>query len=287
MYPRAEGCKIPARGKSRGPRGMYFPMHPDSRQCTSILSALAGKYWFCGVFVIWNLKDIPHCALACTEWALHHPKLLSRKGLTTKLQYKMLHSILWLQCVLNSDFSFLHEFWNQTCEPDSSRHLIHTYLESKIPLKGTNKCPFNPSVFLDNRWRWHQSMFHHILAEIPLFSYCKVFTNKRRLLFSHRSYWGVSICIVLHQNNFYQALFILLRIWANPTAIALTYCLPATYQRWVPLRHCWSIVNECFPHEDVFPILSLGSVRGNIVPRDVFRCTLPRAQGVYRIIWSL
>ena len=41
---RAEGCKIPARGKSRGPRGMYFPMHPDSRQCTSILSALAGKY---------------------------------------------------------------------------------------------------------------------------------------------------------------------------------------------------------------------------------------------------
>ena len=41
---RAEGCKIPARGKSQGPRGMYFPMHPDSRQCTSILSALAGKY---------------------------------------------------------------------------------------------------------------------------------------------------------------------------------------------------------------------------------------------------
>ena len=41
---RAEGCKIHARGKSRGPRGMYFPMHPDSRQCTSILSALAGKY---------------------------------------------------------------------------------------------------------------------------------------------------------------------------------------------------------------------------------------------------
>ena len=32
---------------------VYFPMHPDSRQCTDILSALAlaiaGKYWFCGV----------------------------------------------------------------------------------------------------------------------------------------------------------------------------------------------------------------------------------------------
>ena len=73
---RAEGCKIHARGKSRGPRGMYFPMHPDSRQCTSILSALAGKYWFCGVFFIWNLKDLPHSASACTEWALHQPKLL-------------------------------------------------------------------------------------------------------------------------------------------------------------------------------------------------------------------
>ena len=29
--------------------GVYFPMHPDSRQCTDILSELAGKYWFCGV----------------------------------------------------------------------------------------------------------------------------------------------------------------------------------------------------------------------------------------------
>ena len=46
---RAEGCKIPAWGKSRGPRWVYFPMHPDSRQCTDILSELAGKYWFCGV----------------------------------------------------------------------------------------------------------------------------------------------------------------------------------------------------------------------------------------------
>ena len=60
----------------RGLRGMYFPMHPDLRQCTSILSALAGKYWFSGVFFIWNLKDLPHSASACTEWALHQPKIL-------------------------------------------------------------------------------------------------------------------------------------------------------------------------------------------------------------------
>ena len=46
---RAEGCKIPAWGKSRGPRGVYFPMHPSSRQCTDILSSLSGKYWFFGM----------------------------------------------------------------------------------------------------------------------------------------------------------------------------------------------------------------------------------------------
>ena len=31
---RASGCKIPALGKSLGPRGVYFPIHPSSRQCT-------------------------------------------------------------------------------------------------------------------------------------------------------------------------------------------------------------------------------------------------------------
>ena len=96
---RAEGCKIPARGKSQGPRGMYFPMHPDSRQCTSILSALAGKYWFCGVFFIWNLKDLPHSASACTEWALHQPKLFCI------FQYNMLCSVLLLKSVLEVGFN--------------------------------------------------------------------------------------------------------------------------------------------------------------------------------------
>ena len=32
---RASGCKIPALGKSLGPRGVYFPIHPSSRQCTN------------------------------------------------------------------------------------------------------------------------------------------------------------------------------------------------------------------------------------------------------------
>ena len=69
-------CNWPHRIRTLPRGGMYFPMHPDSRQCTSILSALAGKYWFCRVFFIWNLKDIPHSASACIEWALHQPKLL-------------------------------------------------------------------------------------------------------------------------------------------------------------------------------------------------------------------
>ncbi|MCP3929314.1 MAG: hypothetical protein GY705_09465, partial [Bacteroidetes bacterium] len=40
----SENTPPEARGKSRGPRGVYFPIHPDSRQCTDILSSLSGKY---------------------------------------------------------------------------------------------------------------------------------------------------------------------------------------------------------------------------------------------------
>ena len=34
---RASWCKIPALGKSLGPRGVYFPIHPSSRQCTDTI----------------------------------------------------------------------------------------------------------------------------------------------------------------------------------------------------------------------------------------------------------
>ena len=37
---RASGCKIPALGKSLGPRGVYFPIHPSSRQCTDTILTL-------------------------------------------------------------------------------------------------------------------------------------------------------------------------------------------------------------------------------------------------------
>ena len=40
---RASGCKIPALGKSLGPRGVYFPIHPSSRQCTDTIQSHANQ----------------------------------------------------------------------------------------------------------------------------------------------------------------------------------------------------------------------------------------------------
>ena len=42
-FSRAAGCKIPAPGKSFGPRGMYFPKHPSSRQCTDTVLCIVIK----------------------------------------------------------------------------------------------------------------------------------------------------------------------------------------------------------------------------------------------------
>ena len=42
---RASGCKIPALGKSLGPRGMYFPIHPSSRQCTDTIFRELIRYY--------------------------------------------------------------------------------------------------------------------------------------------------------------------------------------------------------------------------------------------------
>ena len=39
---RASGCKISALGKSLGPRGMYFPIHHSSRQCTDTIQVSSG-----------------------------------------------------------------------------------------------------------------------------------------------------------------------------------------------------------------------------------------------------
>ena len=43
---RASGCKIPALGKSLGPRGVYFPIHPSSRQCTDTTSFMILRQFY-------------------------------------------------------------------------------------------------------------------------------------------------------------------------------------------------------------------------------------------------
>ena len=177
--------------------------------------------------------------------------------------------------------SFLHEFWNWTCEPDSSRCLFHTYLESKVHLKCTNKCIYNPVLFPDKRGRWHQSVFHQVLAEIPLVSFCKVFTNKRDLLFffSYTSYWGVFHVHVFHQNFFYQVLFIMFRFWF--------FLLQSLFRHFACLQH---ISNELlyiiagallmFPARGCVPNILPRECTGNTLPREVFLCTLPGAQWI-------
>ena len=44
---RASGCKIPALGKSLGPRGVYFPIHPSSLQCTDSVPHLVDQICNC------------------------------------------------------------------------------------------------------------------------------------------------------------------------------------------------------------------------------------------------
>ena len=63
---RASGCKIPALGKSLGPRGVYFPIHPSSRQCTDTISSLLQEMHF---FSVRNLENWWNCmALCAIKW---------------------------------------------------------------------------------------------------------------------------------------------------------------------------------------------------------------------------
>ena len=140
--------------------------------------------------------------------------------------------------------------------------------------------PLYSFIFSDNRWRWHQSVFHQVLAEITWIFYCKLFTNKRGLLFfAHcilRSIPFISFYIKTISIKFW--------VWW------LSFCLISQPLLWQfaslqlsTMSYSASLLEhwQCFPREDVFLVFSLGSVRGNTIPRDVFPCTLPRAQGVY------
>ena len=109
-------------------------------------------------------------------------------------------------------------------------YALNSYLfRMKSTFKTHNKCLYNLSVFPDNRGRWHQSVFYQVLAEIPLISYCKVFTNKRGLLFFTQFILrGIPIVFFLHQKYLRQVLLIMFRYWLTFTAIVCTFCLPAT-----------------------------------------------------------
>ena len=152
--------------------------------------------------------------------------------------------------------------------------------------KTHKQMPLYSFIFSDNRWRWHQSVFHQVLAEIPWIFYCKLFTNKRGLLF-FRQYILRSILFV----SFYIKI-ISIRFWIYWLSFDFSLqpllwhfaCLQiSTMSHSASLLEHW----QCFPREDVSLVFALGSLPGNTVPRDVFPCTLPRAQGVYWIIWSL
>ena len=71
---RASGCKVPALGKSLEPRGVYFPIHPSSRQCMDsvylyflyfLLSkvCLQYAYAFCIIHLVVRITHFLFCVV--------------------------------------------------------------------------------------------------------------------------------------------------------------------------------------------------------------------------------
>ena len=122
------------------------------------------------------------------------------------------------------------------------------------------KCIYNPVLFPDKRGRWHQSVFHQVLAEIPLVSYCKVFTNKRDLLFFiHFILRGIP-CACFPSKLFLPGVVynvqVLIFHYSHCFDTLLACDISSMSYFTSLLEHC-----QCFPREDVSPIFSLGSVR--------------------------
>jgi len=103
-------------------------------------------------------------------------------------------------------------------------------------------------------------VFHQVLAEIPLVSFCKVFTNKRDLLFFiHFISRGIP-CACFPSKHFLSGVVytvqILILCYSHCFDILFACNISAMSYFTSLLEHC-----KCFPREDVFPIFSLGSVR--------------------------
>ena len=83
---RASGCKIPALGKSLGPRGVYFPIHPSSRQCTDTMSNSLGETWWLWYCTITSLDTITALGHQATTVNCLSDILKSQEGVP-KLNY--------------------------------------------------------------------------------------------------------------------------------------------------------------------------------------------------------
>ena len=116
LYPKAreiaEGCKIPPLGKSPDSRGIYFPMHPDSRQCSVILSALFSTQsilpdtwsrveWGCTISHHYkgsfDLSTVNTTILqGCTSWYIPRDGLLIREWPNTALSWDALGCTMYI-----------------------------------------------------------------------------------------------------------------------------------------------------------------------------------------------
>ena len=107
---------------------------------------------------------------------------------------------------------------------DNQQEALNVYMEEKYAMKvgegnifdtikGLNSPPMGETRYHHCGYHsWHQSVFYQVLAEIPLISYCKVFTNKGGLLFfTQYILRGIPIVFCLHQNYLCQVLLIMFR----------------------------------------------------------------------------
>ena len=140
------------------------------------------------------------------------------------------------------------------------------------------KCIYNPVLFPDKRGRWHQSVFHQVLAEIPLVSFCKVFTNKRDLLFFiHFILRGVP-------RSCFPSKFFLSGAVYNVQILILCYShcldilLACNISSMSYFHHCIAGALSMFPARGCVPNILPRECTGNTLPREVFLCTLPGAQ---------
>ena len=158
-------------------------------------------------------------------------------------------------------------------------HLIHTYLEWKVPLKRTINAFITYLFFLTIEGAGISQCFIKFWLKLLWYLIVRSSPTKDVFCFSHRSYWEVFHLYFLHQIYFLSGFVYIVKVlffkYNHCDSILLVCDISSTNHFASSLEHC-----QCFPREDVFPIFALRSVRGNTVPRALVLRTLPRAQGL-------